>query len=692
MLATLLQYWARRYLRITQPPRCRPHERARTRAFFAHGVNKFHLARAADVLPTLVQLSLFLFFAGLLIYLYNLNNIIFRANVWWVVVSAAVYILITLMPIFRHDTPYYAPLSSFVWSLYAGVSYLTSLLFSCFCCCRDATFERFDELSDHYRARVFLRMEKIAEDTIQKQESKIDGWILKWIFDTLVEDHDLDRFFQCILGFRSSKVVEDPHRTLRVLGELELSSALVDFLHRTWSSNFINESDKVRRFVICVKVADAAHLLDAVWRILDDVFTGDQNGVLESVETGHFLTSRGNTNHQETHLCADTIIGCIIARAQERDHHWVALVAAQLGKSEDDIKEDLHHGDTVLLANLVHVTRQLNKIHDIILRGRIPARNWDSLRVRVISNFTQSLSKFDIRNTLPRVQRDFCALWNELVQDARRSGRDSNAIHTLIGFRRLYIALHDGTNGAPTAFSSSTTDDDQILRRPTSYPLCNLRDHQADVGATGHTIHPPPTTHSTHSTHSHHDAALTTPLPVPSLTPTNPHHTDQSLSGGVLDTSLRTITATTSSHSVSFQSHPPLPRDIAGGYAGKSIIEDDITTSFMVPDSFSLIPISAPTGDLHSPVHTAVSQSDSIPHGPVSSFSASTTASSHITPQVSLISNPNITTNAISGAHDHAQDPNDPTQPQHPLYPQVELAVPAIFTASLHRDPSGNTM
>ena len=686
MLATLLQQWARRYLRITQPPRCRPHERARIRAFFAHGINKFYISWVADILPALVQLSLFLFFAGLLIYLYNLNNIIFRANVWWVAVSAAVYILITLLPIFYHETPYYAPLSSFVCSLYTGLSYLTSLLFCCICCGYDAKFEHYDDLSSHYRARIFQPMEKIAEETIRKQASKIDSRVLKWIFDALARDHDLDRFFQCILGFRSSKVVKNPHHIIRELGEWKLSSALMEFLHRTWSSNVVTESDKIRRLVICVKVADAVHLLDAVWQILDGVFNGDQRGVLESVEMGQSLARRGNKG---TNLCADTIIGCIIASARKRDHHWVALVADQLGKSEDDINEDLQHGDTVLLANLVHVTRQLNQNHDMILRGRIPARNWDSLRVQVISNLTQSLSKFDIRNTLPRAQRDFCALWNELVQDALISWGDSNAIHTLIGFRRLYIALHDGTNGAPTAFSSSTTDDDQILRKPTSYPLCNLRDHQADVGATGHTIHPPPTTHPTHSTHSHHDAALTIPLPVPSLTLTNPHHTDQSLSGGVLDASLHTITATTSSHSVSFQSHP-LPRDIAGGYAGKSIIEDDITTSFMVSDSFSLVPISAPTGDLHSPVHTAVGQSDSIPHGPVSSFSASTPASSHISPQVVLISNPNITTNAISGAHDHAQDPNDPTQPQRPLYPQLELAVPDRFTATLYRDPLGN--
>ncbi|KAI0246123.1 hypothetical protein BJV78DRAFT_1135867, partial [Lactifluus subvellereus] len=65
LLATLLQQWARRYLRITQPPRYSPHKRARMRAFFAEGVDKLHLPWVVEVLPTLLHLSLFLFFSGL---------------------------------------------------------------------------------------------------------------------------------------------------------------------------------------------------------------------------------------------------------------------------------------------------------------------------------------------------------------------------------------------------------------------------------------------------------------------------------------------------------------------------------------------------------------------------------------------------------------------------------------------------
>ncbi|KAF8257263.1 hypothetical protein EI94DRAFT_1818438 [Lactarius quietus] len=40
LLATLLQQWARRYLKVTQP-RYSPHRRSRIRAFFAEGVDSF---------------------------------------------------------------------------------------------------------------------------------------------------------------------------------------------------------------------------------------------------------------------------------------------------------------------------------------------------------------------------------------------------------------------------------------------------------------------------------------------------------------------------------------------------------------------------------------------------------------------------------------------------------------------------
>ncbi|KAF8263892.1 hypothetical protein EI94DRAFT_1519046, partial [Lactarius quietus] len=72
LLATLLQQWARRYLRVTQS-RYSPHKRARIRAFFAEGVEKLLLPWTVETLPTLLHMSLFLFFAGLVVFLSNVN-------------------------------------------------------------------------------------------------------------------------------------------------------------------------------------------------------------------------------------------------------------------------------------------------------------------------------------------------------------------------------------------------------------------------------------------------------------------------------------------------------------------------------------------------------------------------------------------------------------------------------------------
>ncbi|KAI0249923.1 hypothetical protein BJV78DRAFT_1114486, partial [Lactifluus subvellereus] len=68
LAATLVQQWARRYIKVTQQPYS-PHKQARIRAFFAEGINKFHLPLVVELLPTFLHLSVFLFFAGLGVFL-----------------------------------------------------------------------------------------------------------------------------------------------------------------------------------------------------------------------------------------------------------------------------------------------------------------------------------------------------------------------------------------------------------------------------------------------------------------------------------------------------------------------------------------------------------------------------------------------------------------------------------------------
>ena len=121
------------------------------------------------------------------------------------------------------------------------------------------------------------------------------------------------------------------------------------------------------------------------------------------------------------------------------------------------------------------------------------------------------LSKFDIHDTL---QNEFCAIWNEIVQKARDRFwllRPGPSVYLLRRIRHLYVALHQGTDAAPTPFDASTTDKDLILERPSSYPFCDIAaDHSTPNGSTAPPAQGPPSP-SFESNHVHIPPQATVP-------------------------------------------------------------------------------------------------------------------------------------------------------------------------------------
>ena len=172
--ATSLHQWARRYIRLSQPARCSPEKRARMRAFFAEGVDKMHIRWAVEVLPTLQHLSLFLFFGGLVIYLFNMDQEVFLCVVWWIGLFSTAYGLITLLPLIRHNSPYNSPLSQPTWFLYSSVKYVTVTVVSFIAswCGSRQTWIRCDNLRDVYRGRMLGGVEKAAEEVTSKRSSE----------------------------------------------------------------------------------------------------------------------------------------------------------------------------------------------------------------------------------------------------------------------------------------------------------------------------------------------------------------------------------------------------------------------------------------------------------------------------------------------------------------------------------------
>ncbi|KAI0298646.1 hypothetical protein B0F90DRAFT_1632266, partial [Multifurca ochricompacta] len=71
--ATLMQQWARRYIQLPNIP-SEPSRVARVRSFLFLGVRKYRVDRAVEMTPTLLHLSVFSFFVGLVIFLFTISN------------------------------------------------------------------------------------------------------------------------------------------------------------------------------------------------------------------------------------------------------------------------------------------------------------------------------------------------------------------------------------------------------------------------------------------------------------------------------------------------------------------------------------------------------------------------------------------------------------------------------------------
>jgi hypothetical protein len=311
---------------------------------------------------------------------------------------------------------------------------------------------------------LFVRRK--AEEQVPRGDGV--GGILKRTLDMLRSDDDLEQFFEAIPGFCASKIVGDPQRSLDILGRQRLAEALVAFWKRTLSSGQASESAKGRRLVICISVIEATELFITVPPILH-LFSVDLGGASPSVEIGHTL---GVLRNGKTASLSRGVVASIISNS-ERNDRWFALVVDELGISRDVLRGYLAHGDSVLLANLIHITRQF--FHSLL------QHDLDLTVTRIALSLLPSVSKFDILNTVPELQHDFCALWNEIVQQVRSSGADVDSfIDILVEIRYLYAALH-GNDAALGYIFTPTTGHDDLLRQRTSYPFCMVPEHRSNL-------------------------------------------------------------------------------------------------------------------------------------------------------------------------------------------------------------------
>jgi hypothetical protein len=458
----ILRNWAVQYLSVTRPPYYTSWKQARIRAIFAKGNPGPNVIWGTSGGPIFLHLSVLLFIAGGLIYLFNTNLSVFYAVVWWVAYMAISYAGATVAVFFEPHNLLHTPLSPLALRIYLGISYVVFQVCSYLPPLhglRDKLRRHYRDLNSRYDKGFLNGKRRAAQEIASKPSSEIDALILERILLTLDEDPAWEAFFDAIPDFCNSKLSVLP---LSSGFRTKFQQALDGFLGRTFSSSSISESVRTRRFIICLNAAHAALGFDDVSRILWDILSGRWPEPLQSVEMGHSLRRWSNTNDERFAPNVRKIVAQIVVGVRERDDRWFSLVIAEYGIAEHVLRDYIDLGDSVLLSILIHMTRQAFR-----------TGSWTPL---VLS----SLSEFSIQNTLPGLQHAFCALWNDILHEARDAGEDNTYVNILREIRHVFIDLHLGTDAAPT-FPAATYYFDPVLVQPWSYRYCSIASHRQDL-------------------------------------------------------------------------------------------------------------------------------------------------------------------------------------------------------------------
>jgi hypothetical protein len=227
--ATLMQQWARRYRELAQR-RGAFHRRGRMRAFILDGISRFGMARAVATMPTLLHISVFLFFAGLVEFLFPIYVTVAYAALGCIGVFAVAYAILTVLPNIYLNCPYSTPLSGITWritqfsvmgSLWTvlGIERLFRKSLSKLLSLANRHvpepnwLERWREaLGEQVKTRrqwFTQGMRKSVELSAYRADSAVVTNALEWTLTALDEDKEIEDFSARVPGFFDSRVVPD---------------------------------------------------------------------------------------------------------------------------------------------------------------------------------------------------------------------------------------------------------------------------------------------------------------------------------------------------------------------------------------------------------------------------------------------------------------------------------------------------
>ena len=409
-------------------------KRARVRAFFAEGLEKRYFPLVVETLPGLLHASVFLFFAGLPIFVFGTNQTVFAAVLSCVGLSGLSYLLLTLMPLVFHDSPYQTPLSTLFWLFLVGVRYLFLELFKL--TISSAVKFRIKLPAGHpwptkntvhkLTTLAGTQLKWLKDGMVKEMEShaygsswQIDARALSWAFDFADEEAELEQIIASIPGFYQSSLVRDPQKILSEASE-KISGAILQLMGRSLSSDLVNEEQRKQRSTMCLKVLE----------ILPDLQSATIRQSLRLIGTDVFKwIELGLLADRRDSFEAKTFTALVTAHTRGSDKRWLPAMTRQLGLPEPIPQVDDHglpQVDDLLFSNLLDFVLWMLFHHN-----SVPFSDYET-----VENVLTALQKFDrnVTRTSSELQHQFCFMWNDILEFQGHFGQASNFMLHAEGF------------------------------------------------------------------------------------------------------------------------------------------------------------------------------------------------------------------------------------------------------------------
>ncbi|KAK7045195.1 hypothetical protein R3P38DRAFT_2691089, partial [Favolaschia claudopus] len=248
LVATLVEQWARNFIQKTEM-RSSPIIRARLFSYLYYGLKRFQMHVIVELVPLLLHCALFLFFAGLVAFLYPIHAVLTALVATFLTLVASVYIFATVLPIFHSDCPYWTPVSSLAWCARGIIR-----LFLHHIQHEDSSGEAAQAVAcDGLVHRMTV---KAVVDSPERTER--DTRALCWTLKSLTDDGALEPFLEGIPDLihdsanRRRYVYDDRIRLLLNDSELQLGARMANLI-RMSDTGLLPSSVQTRRITSCLK-------------------------------------------------------------------------------------------------------------------------------------------------------------------------------------------------------------------------------------------------------------------------------------------------------------------------------------------------------------------------------------------------------------------------------------------------------